>query len=122
MKAVILAGSDLVTTPRLSSQVQQAEIVIAADGGLRHARPLGLTPDLVVGDFDSARAEDLAAFRNVPQMRHPVDKNELDLELAVTEALARGASELVLVGTLGERFDQSLAAVFIGARYALTGL
>ena len=122
MKTVILAGSGVVVTPRLLAQTRSADLVIAADGGLRHARSLGLTPDLVLGDFDSVSPEDLATFATTPQTRYPTDKDELDLELALTHAVARGASDLVLVGTLGERFDQSLAAVLIGTRYAREGL
>ena len=121
MKAVILAGSDVVVTPRLVAQTRRAGFVVAADGGLRHAGSLGLRPDLVVGDFDSVSPEVLTRFAEVPRLRHPVDKDELDLELAIAQAVARGAQDLVLVGTLGERFDQSLAAVFIGARYARDG-
>ena len=122
MKAVVLAGSDVVVTPRLVAQTRRADFVVAADGGLRHAGSLGLRPDLVVGDFDSVSADVLARFADLPRLRHPVDKDELDLELAIAQAVARGAREIVLVGTLGERFDQSLAAVFIGARYARDGL
>ncbi len=120
MRAVVLAGSDIVVTPRLLAQTR-GDLVIAADGGLRHALSLGVTPHLVVGDFDSANPADLTRFEGVPHLRHPTDKDELDLELALAQAVARGARDLVLVGTLGERFDQSLAAVFVGARYAREG-
>ena len=121
MKAVVLAGSNILVTPRLFAQTRQADLVIAADGGLRHAAPLNLSPHLIVGDFDSASPDLLARFAEVPRVQHPTDKDELDLELAVTQAVARGARDLVLVGTLGERFDQSLAAVLIAAEYARKG-
>ena len=121
MKAVILAGSHISVTPQLLAQTRVSDLVVAADGGLRHALALGLTPDLIVGDFDSVVPNDLARFATVPRLRRPADKDELDLELALTQAATRGARDLVLVGTLGERFDQSLAAVLIGARYAHRG-
>ena len=121
MKAIILAGSDLRLTPHLRGELAGADFVVAADSGLRHAPPLGLVPDLIVGDFDSLDEETLAPFLHVAKEAHPVAKDALDLELALEHALAAGATELYLLGTLGGRFDQSLAALFIGARYVLKG-
>ena len=121
MKALILAGSDILVTDTLKLLTQNADFVVAADSGVRHARPLGVTPDLIVGDFDSATEAELAPYPAVPRRRHPARKDLLDLELALIEATARGATELVLVGALGGRLDQTLAALLIAARYRETG-
>ena len=117
MKALILAGSDVTVTDALRELCRGAALVIAADSGVRHAAPLGVTLDLIVGDFDSATAADLARYPDVPRERHPVRKDRLDLELALAEAAARGATELLIVGALGGRLDQTLAALLIAARY-----
>ena len=119
MRALILAGGDLTLTLALKNL--EADLVIAADGGLRHASALGLEPDLIIGDFDSATPEDLAAFAHVPRQQFPTAKAELDLELALGHALRAGATDLRVLGALGGRFDQSLAAVLIAARYARGG-
>lgn len=116
MRAVILAAGEVTPTPALRARCEGVALVIAADGGVRHAAPLGLTPALIVGDFDSATPEDLACFPAVPRRGHPPRKDLLDLELALGEATTHGATELLLVGALGGRFDQSLAALFIAAR------
>jgi thiamine pyrophosphokinase len=102
--------------------LQGAGLVLAADSGLRHALALGLQPEAVVGDFDSVMDSDLDAFPDLPRLRHPVRKNELDLELAIELALARGADELVVLGAFGSRLDQSLAALLIGARLRRQGV
>mgnify|MGYP005793383521 FL=1 len=34
-------------------------LVIAADGGLRYTAALGLEPDIIIGDMDSVRREDV---------------------------------------------------------------
>ncbi len=116
MKALVLAGSSVTVTDALKALCQEADFVVAADSGVRHAPALGVTPDLIVGDFDSATEADLAHYPDVPRQTHPVRKDALDLELALQEATVRGAAELLIVGALGGRFDQTLAALFIAAR------
>ncbi|TIN49705.1 MAG: thiamine diphosphokinase, partial [Mesorhizobium sp.] len=66
--------------------------------GIGHAHMLGLLPELWVGDFDSVPPnlpENLAA---VPRKIFPTEKDMTDGELAIAEALARGATSLVLAG------------------------
>ena len=121
MRALILAGGGLTVTPLLR-RLSEADVVIAADSGLRHASTLGLTPDLIIGDFDSASAEDLQRFAHVPVERYDSRKNYLDLELALQAAFDRGATELCLFGALGSRLDQSLAALFIASRLKHQGV
>lgn len=104
----ILLGGDVTPTERLKQQVRDARC-IAADSGMAHAGLLQLAPELWVGDFDSAGTELEAAFRHVPRAVHPSDKNATDGELAVAEALRRGAASLVLVGGFGGQFDHMLA-------------
>lgn len=122
MKAVILAGGDLEPAAHLHELVAGAVIVLAADSGLRHAAPLNLEPHAVVGDFDSVTAEVLVRYPDLPRFEHPVDKDLLDLELAIAMAVERGATELVVVGAFGSRLDQSLAALLVCAGFSRKGL
>jgi len=117
VRALVLAGSDITVTEALKKLCGDAGLVIAADSGVRHAAPLGVTPDLIVGDFDSASEADLNRYPRVPRHTHPPRKDLLDLELALVEATARGATDLLIVGALGGRLDQTLAALLIAARY-----
>ncbi len=116
MKALILAGSGVTVTDSLLDLCRDAELVVAADSGVRHAAVLGVRPDLIVGDFDSATRRDLEPFDTVPREVHPARKDLLDLELALNVARKRGATEFVIVGALGGRLDQTLAALFISSR------
>ncbi len=116
MKALILAGSDVTVTESLKTLCRDAALVVAADSGVRHARALGRTPDLIVGDFDSATRSDLEPYKNVPREVHPARKDRLDLELALAIAETRGATDVLVVGALGGRLDQTLAALFIASR------
>lgn len=87
-------------------------MVIAADGGARHAPGLGLMIDAWVGDGDSLGAEGLAELRaaGVAVAMSPTDKDESDTELAVVAAVEAGATRLTILGALGGgRLDHALA-------------
>ena len=67
-------------------------LVIAADGGALKAESLGFRPHVVVGDLDSLAPDDTARLRSAGEVHlHPADKDESDTELALREALDRGA-------------------------------
>ncbi|HSX75947.1 MAG TPA: thiamine diphosphokinase [Shinella sp.] len=107
-KFVVLLGGALTVTPRLRADVAGAR-VIAADGGMRHAKTLGLTPEIWVGDFDSTPPDLLAAWPDIERQPYPVAKNETDGAIAVSVAAERGARKIVLAGALGgERSDHAL--------------
>jgi thiamine pyrophosphokinase len=99
-------------------------LVVAADGGARHAAALGRRLDLWVGDGDSlgdAALGELAAA-GVPIRRLPVDKDESDTEVAVLAAIDAGASRLTVLGALGgARFDHGLANIWLLAHPRLDG-
>jgi thiamine pyrophosphokinase len=42
-------------------------------------------------------------------IQHPREKDVTDLELALDLAMTRGATEIVMLGALGGRFDQAMA-------------
>ena len=107
-KFVILLGGELTVTPRLLRQIDGAR-VIAADGGMAHAKTLKLVPELWVGDFDSTPKALADIWRNVPRQTHPVEKDASDGELAISEALRRSATSLILVGGMGGQLDHVLA-------------
>lgn len=119
--AVVLSLPEIENTARLRALVEGAEVVVAADGGLAHAAPLDLQPSLVVGDFDSLAGGDLARYPSVERRRHPRAKDALDLELALDEVLARGYRRIVVVGAIGGRLDQTLAAILVAARLCREG-
>jgi thiamine pyrophosphokinase len=98
------------------------DLVIAADGGARHAPDLGRAIDLWVGDGDSLGAAGVEALRaaGVPVELAPVDKDESDTELAILAAAAAGASRVTILGALGGmRVDHGLANVWLLAHPAL---
>ena len=122
MRALILVGGAVVATNALRARVRGRDLVVAADGGLRHAATLGLTPDLLVGDLDSVDAATRARFPGLAIEAHPTDKDALDLELALDAASARGATDALIVGGLSGRLDQTLATLAIAQARRAEGL
>lgn len=118
---VILLGGDIELTRRLRGQVSNAR-VIAADSGMRHAATLGIRPELWVGDFDSAGSELLLDYADVPRETFPARKDATDGELAVAEALKRGATSLLLLGGLGGQADHVTAHLGLVLKLAKRGI
>lgn len=118
MHALILADGDAPTRTDLDAAWPgwdaEVGLVIAADGGARHAATLGVRIDLWVGDGDSIEPGDLDALvaAGVPVETAPHDKDESDTELAIRAALRLGAGGIVVVGALGgPRIDHALANI-----------
>lgn len=118
MQALILADGDAPTRRELDAAWPGWDdgvgLVIAADGGARHAAALGVAIDVWVGDGDSIDAAALQALAaaGIPLERSRQDKDESDTQLAILAALRRGASGLVIIGGLGgDRIDHALANV-----------
>jgi thiamine pyrophosphokinase len=87
-----------------------ADLVVAVDSGLHLAVAAGHRVDVVIGDMDSVEPAQLdrAELDGVEVVRHPVDKDETDLELALELLLDRGCDKAVVVGADGGRMDHLL--------------
>ena len=118
MRALIFVNGTIDDYAQLARWLRPDDYLIAADGGARHCAALGLRPAVLVGDLDSIAPELLTEYEKagVTIERHPPRKDETDLELAVRRAVADGATEILLLGALGGRLDQTLANLLLPAR------
>lgn len=83
------------------------ECILCADGGYYAAESLGLTPDGIIGDFDTfPYPED---DTNLKMIRYPAEKDDTDTMLAVKYALDSGYSRINIYGAMGKRFDHTMA-------------
>lgn len=90
----------------VSRQPADGDLVIAADRGYLTAKKLGISPDLILGDFDSLG--DIPDGENVKV--YPVEKDDTDVGIAISEGLSRGYQEFHIYGGLGgDRPDHSFA-------------
>ncbi len=111
MKSCVIVGSAPFSDATvLREYITQDSLVIAADGGQRLLDAMGISCDLIVGDFDSS---DTPTCGDVPIVTLPTHKDDTDALAAVRIALERGCDRFVLLGCLGGRLDHTLANVFL---------
>lgn len=96
---------------------ENAPLVVAVDGGLPRLLAQGISPDIVLGDFDSLDRkfqpllEEFASAHPDSLMRLPCEKDDTDTVYACRVCLERGCSELLFYGALGGRLDHTVANI-----------
>ncbi len=122
--AVVVADGHLDDARLRLAAGRPGTVVIGADGGAARALRAGVRVHLVVGDLDSIDPDALARLESegAQVRRADRDKDESDTELALSEALDRGLSPIVLLGALGgPRIDHELANLLLLAHPRLDG-
>ena len=124
MKTVIIANGTLSETDRLLSKIQQADLVIAADGGAVHLHRMDIVPRVIIGDLDSIPENILSFFKEkqVKILRHPARKDQTDLELCMEYAIDQGCDDLLIMGATSTRLDHTLANILLLRRLAAQGI
>lgn len=109
-RILIFANGEIPDLEKARTLVQPDDFILCADGGTRHALALGRRPDLVVGDMDSLEQGQWQELEKdgVRIELYPHDKNETDLELAITHAIEMAPEEILIIGALGGRLDQTI--------------
>ena len=114
MRAVVVAHGDVLPSDR--AVIGEDDYIVAADGGAFALEGWKILPHLVVGDMDSlgdAGVERMAR-KGIAVAKFPAAKDESDLELALSQAIEVGATEIVLLGALGgDRLDHETANLLL---------
>ncbi len=108
-RCVIVGGADIADYEKISRILRPDDFKIFCDSGLKHAAPLSVMPDLIVGDFDSYENPDLP----VETIVLPCEKDDTDTVYAAKEAVKRGFSDFLFIGTIGGRIDHTLGNLSI---------
>lgn len=114
MRALVVGAAPFPGADRFYQQlVQDAEFVVAADGGGSLCLAAGRVPDLWVGDFDSAPPAqvDDAERQGARVLRYPVDKDASDLDLALDAARAHDVTDVTFTAAFSARLDHTIAGI-----------
>lgn len=90
------------------------DMIMAADSGMDFLYRNHLTPDIIVGDFDSVDHDALDFFwedKRIEFCRLDPVKDDTDTEYAIRDALSRGITQLTILGGTGSRLDHVLGNI-----------
>ena len=109
-RAIIFVNGEIPEPGAARSLIHPDDVILAADGGARHALALGVIPSAIIGDLDSLSEAEVRVFTDmgVHILRFPPAKDETDLELALGHAIKAGYRPIIIVAALGGRLDQAL--------------
>ena len=115
MKVIIISGGHIDDVFALDwVEKNQYDCMIAADSGMNFLHRNGIIPDIIAGDFDSAKEESVAYYQGLNDVQvmklNPI-KDDTDTEFVIREAIRRGATEITILGATGTRLDHVLANV-----------
>ncbi len=108
-RCVIIGGADIGSYEKIRKELSQNDFYIFCDSGLKHMAPLGISPHLVVGDFDSHAKPDFP----VETIVLPREKDDSDTVFAAKEGIRRGFEEFLLLGAAGRRLDHTLCNISV---------
>lgn len=108
LSIALVANGTIEDDSFIAALIKSYDKCVAVDGGLIHCQRMGITPDLIIGDWDSIPSELMTYYPHIPSVRFPVEKDHTDLELAIQAANWPTTEKMGLFGVLGKRADQTL--------------
>ena len=117
-KFCYIFGAAETTIPLKFLPQQSKDFIIAADKGYSYIKKAGLTPDLIVGDFDSYGK---VPVTDVEIVKFPTVKDDTDLMIAINQGLDRGYSDFIIYGASGGKTDFTIANFQILSKLAKKG-
>ncbi|GAA0121491.1 MAG: thiamine diphosphokinase [Clostridium argentinense] len=109
MKIAIVSGGKAPSKEILESYIEKGYEIIAADSGANCLYQYGITPKILLGDFDSIDKKVLNYFKEKTEiLTVPSEKDFTDTDLALNIAIEHKSEEVVFLGCTGSRMDHFL--------------
>ena len=110
MKCLIMSGGEKPKDEVIRKYASSCELIIGVDKGCNYLYDLNITPQYIVGDFDSSKAEVIKKLENLGAVKYKYncEKDFTDSEEAFELAISKKASEIYFLGSTGKRLDHTL--------------
>ena len=95
----------------IKTKLRKNDFIIAVDGGIDHIKELCLSPNLILGDFDSSVLSEALKYKNAEIKKYKKDKDYTDGEIAINYVIDEKYFEVVIFGALGNRIDHMLSNI-----------
>lgn len=105
-RCVIIGASPDFDINTIKHRIRDDDNIVCADGGYVYAQKAGISPDLIVGDFDSSA---LPQEADAELIALPREKDDTDTMYCVKQCLLRGYRDFLLLGMTGGREDHTYA-------------
>ncbi|WP_291651957.1 thiamine diphosphokinase [Clostridium sp.] len=111
MKAIIVSGGKAPSKELLLKEIENSNLIIGADKGCEVLYNYNISPNYILGDFDSANKDIIKAMEvsGCEKIKYKKEKDFTDTEIAFDLAVEKGAKEIILLGATGTRYDHSLS-------------
>ena len=106
IKCAIISGAPEISVTYYKEYLSD-RFIICADSGYLKCNALGIVPDVIIGDFDSAPLPDTKAEVIVL----PVRKDDTDTLSCAKYALEQGFKDIIILGGIGDRADHTLSNI-----------
>lgn len=118
--ATIIANGEFPTAPQALDVLRTADYVVCCDGAANHYIERGSLPDAIVGDGDSITEENRTRYASI--IHYSPDQQTNDQTKAVEHLIARGYTDIAIVGATGKREDHTLGNIALLAEYQRRGI
>lgn len=105
MKILMVAAGKAPSKELFEKYIKYCDKTIAIDKGTEVFIENNITPDYVVGDFDSIDAKYLEKVRSFKFSEFPEVKDYTDSDIALRQAIKLNSSEIIMLGMTGKRLD-----------------
>lgn len=107
MNALIFVNGPLPQRRRLQRPLQEADLILCANGGANRALAIGISPDFVIGDLDSIDQDVRTTLDEIKFIYKPGQENS-DLEKTLQFAVEKSITKVTIVGISGGRLDHQI--------------
>ena len=115
MRSIIVSGGKAPSKELLKEYIKDDDYIVGVDKGCNILKEIEVTPNIILGDFDSIDKEVLNYYKdkNVKIEKFNAEKDYTDTDLGYIKALEVNPSEIILFGVTGSRIDHMLGNIGI---------
>ena len=113
--AVLIANGKVSKTNYVKKIIDSNDFFISIDAKLENLKELGVRPNLILGDLDSAEIDGLDNQIEVVELS---DQNKTDLEKSLDYCKEHSIKKVLILGSSGLRDDHSMANILLASSYS----